>query len=160
MGRMRAAAAADEGPLASINIIPFVDIVLVLLVIFMLTSAVIMRATMKVDLPKAAAGGATVESTVNLVLTKEGTLLLNGQSVAGDAAAQFIKGEVASHPKLQAVIAADKAVDYGRVMALIDLVKAAGVTSFALDVEKSIGAATPVTAPPTPATPAPPAAGP
>jgi biopolymer transport protein ExbD len=158
MGRMRAAASADEGPLASINIIPFVDIVLVLLVIFMLTSAVIMRATMKVDLPKAAAGGATVESTVNLVLTKEGTLLLNGESVPEEQARAFIRGEVASHPKLQAVIAADKAVDYGRVMALIDLVKGAGVTSFALDVEKSGGVPQPVTSPgatPTPATPAP-----
>ena len=63
-------AADDDGPIASINIIPFVDIVLVLLVIFMLTSATIIRASLKVELPKAASGGARVESTLNLVYSK------------------------------------------------------------------------------------------
>ena len=137
MGRLRDAALADEGPLASINIIPFVDIVLVLLVIFMLTSAAIVRATMKVDLPKAAAGSATVESTVNLVLTRDGVLALNGQPSTMEAARRFIKAEVAQKPKLQAVIAADKTVPYGQVMTVVDLVKQSGVTSFALDVERT-----------------------
>ena len=49
----------DEGLLANINIIPFVDIVLVLLIIFMLTSIAIVRASMVVNLPKAATGGAS-----------------------------------------------------------------------------------------------------
>jgi biopolymer transport protein ExbD len=44
-------ATEDDGPISSINIIPFVDIVLVLLVIFMLTSATIIRASLKVELP-------------------------------------------------------------------------------------------------------------
>ena len=147
MGALHDTVANDEGPLASINIIPFVDIVLVLLVIFMLTSAAIVRATMKVDLPKAASGGATVASTVNLVLTKEGTLLLNGAASSEAAAAQFIKSESAKDPKLQAVIAADRAVDYGRVMNVIDLVKVNGVTTFALDVQR---AAAPASAAPSP----------
>jgi biopolymer transport protein ExbD len=64
----------DEGVLASINIIPFVDIVLVLLVIFMLTSATIVKAQLKVDLPKAATGGSRVNTTLNLVLSREGKL--------------------------------------------------------------------------------------
>ena len=55
---------------------------LVLLVIFMLTSATIVRASLKVELPKAASGGSKVESTVNLVLTKAGELSLNGEKVA------------------------------------------------------------------------------
>jgi biopolymer transport protein ExbD len=136
MGRLRDAALADEGPLASINIIPFVDIVLVLLVIFMLTSAAIVRATMKVDLPKAAGGSDLVQSTVNLVLTKEGVLALNGQPSSLAAAGSFIHAEVAKHPKLQAVIAADRAVSYGEVMTVVDMVKQNGVTSFALDIER------------------------
>jgi biopolymer transport protein ExbD len=143
VGRLRDAALADEGPLASINIIPFVDIVLVLLVIFMLTSAAIVRATMKVDLPKAAAGNSIVQSTVNLVLTKEGVLALNGQPSTPAAAAAFIRGEVAAHPKLQAVIAADKSVPYGQVMTVVDMVKQAGVTSFALDIERIAPSAPP-----------------
>ena len=136
----------DEGPLATINIIPFVDIVLVLLVIFMLTSATIMRASLKVELPKAASGGGKVETTINLVYTKAGELLLNGQTIPSLAnAAVVIRGEVAKNPKVQAVISADKGVEYGKVVEIIDTVKQNGVTAFALDIERGPpqGAVTP-----------------
>ena len=59
----------NDGPIASINIIPFVDIVLVLLIIFMVTSTAIVKAAIKVDLPTAASAGQSVSATVNLVLT-------------------------------------------------------------------------------------------
>jgi biopolymer transport protein ExbD len=126
MGRLRGAAAADDGAIASINIIPFVDIVLVLLVIFMLTSAAIVRATMKVDLPKAATGGQTVASTVNLVIVADGSVMLNGAPTTLDAAVAFVRAEVKARPDLQAVIAADQGVPYGRVMTLVFRVNPAG----------------------------------
>jgi biopolymer transport protein ExbD len=127
----------DEGPLASINIIPFVDIVLVLLIIFMLTSAAIVRASMMVNLPKAASAGAHVESTVNIVCTKDGKLLLNGKPSTETEIVDHVKKTHEQDPKLQAVIAGDKGVEYGRVMDIIDLVKRNGVTAFALDVERA-----------------------
>jgi len=133
----------DEGPLASINIIPFVDIVLVLLIIFMLTSIAIVRASMVVNLPKAATGGARVESTVNIVCNKDGSLMLNGARTTVEEIGSFVKRESATNAKLQAVIAADKGVEYGHVVDLIDLVKRNGVSAFALDVERQ-------TAPPPP----------
>jgi biopolymer transport protein ExbD len=129
-------AAEDEGPLASINIIPFVDIVLVLLVIFMLTSATIVRASLKVELPRAASGGSRVDSTVNLVLTKQGELFLNGGKLSPADAGRAIRQQSATNPKTQAVISADKGVEYGRVVELIDLVKQNGVSAFALDIER------------------------
>jgi biopolymer transport protein ExbD len=133
----------DEGPLASINIIPFVDIVLVLLIIFMLTSIAIVRASMVVNLPKAATGGARVESTVNIVCNKDGTLLLNGAASNLDDIGKFVRRESTSNPKLQAVIAADKGVAYGHVVDLVDLVKRNGVSAFALDVERNTGSSAP-----------------
>lgn len=126
----------DEGILASINVIPFVDIVLVLLVIFMLTSAAIMRAQLKVELPKAASAGSTVESTINLVYTRGGELLLNGEKVTFAQAAAVVRREARANPKTQAVISADKGVEYGRVVDVIDMVKQNGVSAFALDVER------------------------
>jgi len=130
-------AADDEGPLASINIIPFVDIVLVLLVIFMLTSATIVRATLKVELPKAASGGGKVESTINLLYNKNGELFMNGDKQPSLAAiAGLIRKEAAQNPKVQAVISADKGVEYGRVVEIIDVVKQGGVSAFALDIER------------------------
>jgi biopolymer transport protein ExbD len=129
-------AAEDEGPLAAINIIPFVDIVLVLLVIFMLTSATIVRASLKVELPRAASGGSRVDSTVNLVLTKRGELFLNGTPMPLPQAALAVRRQSAASAKTQAVISADKGVEYGKVVELIDLVKQNGITAFALDIER------------------------
>ncbi len=142
MGSLSEAAAEDEGVLASINIIPFVDIVLVLLVIFMLTSSAIVRASLRVELPKAASGGARVESTINLVYGKDAKLLLNGAEVPSLAeAGRLIRQQAAANPKTQAVIAADKGVAYGKVVELIDLVKQNGVSAFALDIERGSSAA-------------------
>jgi biopolymer transport protein ExbD len=133
----------DEGLLANINIIPFVDIVLVLLIIFMLTSIAIVRASMVVNLPKAATGGARVESTVNIVCNKDGSLMLNGARSSVGEIGKLVKRESAANPKLQAVIAADKGVEYGKVVDLIDLVKRNGVSAFALDVEREISISPP-----------------
>ncbi len=133
----------DDGPLANINIIPFVDIVLVLLIIFMLTSIAIVRASMVVNLPKAATGGARVESTVNIVCNKDGSLMLNGTRSTVGEIGTFVKREASANPKLQAVIAADKGVEYGHVVDLIDLVKRNGVSAFALDVERQTAPSTP-----------------
>ena len=127
----------DDGPLASINIIPFVDIVLVLLVIFMLTSATIVRASLKVDLPKAASGGSRVESTLNVVVPREGPILINGEPVSDmNAAAGMVRAAAQADAKTQAVIAGDKGVEYGRVIEMIDLVKQNGIRAFALDIER------------------------
>src|SRR5688500_20177384 len=94
----------DDDLLASINIIPFVDIVLVLLVIFMLTSATIVRASLKVELPKAASAGSRVESTLNLVYRKNGELLIDGRTFTSrEEAAAVVRTSAAADPKLQAV---------------------------------------------------------
>lgn len=136
--------ADDEGPVASINIVPFVDIVLVLLVIFMLTSATIIRSSLKVELPRAASGGSRVESTLNLVCTRAGAIQVNGQTVGSLAeAGALVRRAAAADPKTQAVISADKGVEYGRVIDLIDVVKQNGVTTFALDVERRAAGAAP-----------------
>jgi len=133
----------DEGPLASINIIPFVDIVLVLLIIFMLTSNTIAKASLKVDLPKAASGGSKVNSTLNVVLSKQGDMLFNGEAVTSLAQlSERVRAAAQADAETQAVIAADKGVAYGKVMEIIDVVKVAGVKTFALDVERGAAPAT------------------
>ena len=127
----------DTEVMASINIIPFVDIALVLLIIFMVTSQAIARQSLQVDLPRAASGGSTPETTLNIVLTQEQALLLNGEPVDRDSLARITRDQAATNPKLQAVIAADQANPYGDVVAVIDLVKTNGVTSFALNIERT-----------------------
>jgi biopolymer transport protein ExbD len=129
---------ADDEVIATINIVPFVDIVLVLLIIFMLTSAAIVRASIQVDLPSAASAGSGVSSTLNLVLTKEGALFLDGQVTNHAALASHVARAAWKDNNLQAVISADTKVDYGQVVKLIDVVKANGVKSFALNLEREM----------------------
>lgn len=126
----------DDDVIASINIIPFVDIVLVLLIIFMVTSTAIVKAAIKVELPKAAAAGSEVSSTVNLVVTADRELILDGEPVSFADAADRIRGLAADRPDLQAVISADKVLPYGEVVGVIDMVKQSGVVTFALNIER------------------------
>jgi biopolymer transport protein ExbD len=133
---MAALQTQDDDIVAGINVTPFVDIALVLLVIFMVTSSYITRAALEVELPQAASAGSAVDTTLNVVVARDGALFLDGQPVDHAALAARIQAASAADPKLQAVIAADKGVAYGAVVKVIDLVKTHGVKSFALNVER------------------------
>ena len=121
--------------ITDINVTPLVDIVLVLLIIFMVTTTYIVNPSIKVDLPKAATGSDQTRTPLALTLTKEGGLYLNGEKSDDDGVRRFIGSEIGRNPDLQAIIAADKAVPHGSVVHVIDLVKRAGVRKFAINVE-------------------------
>jgi biopolymer transport protein ExbD len=125
-----------EDVISEINVTPFVDIVLVLLIILMVTSAQIVRSALRVELPHAASGGETVDSTLNIVITKEGDMYLDGSLTTEEQLIASIQREMRTNEKVQAVIAADKGVVYGRVVHVIDVVKSNGIRSFALNIER------------------------
>lgn len=131
--------AAEDEAVSDINITPFVDVVLVLLVILMVTSSQIAKSAFEVQLPSAAAANQSVESTLNILITKDGALLMDGVRLSERLLETKVKNQVLENPKLQAVIGADTGVDYGDVVRIIDLVKANGVKSFALNVERKGG---------------------
>jgi len=126
----------DE-PISDINITPFVDVVLVLLIILMVTSVKIVKAAIQVDLPTAAAQGEGVSTTLNIVIEEDGTMLIDGETADDAAIIAKVKKELALDPNLQAAIAAAKTVEYDRVMHAIDLVKSNGVKSFALNIQRA-----------------------
>ena len=128
----------DDEIVASINIVPFVDIVLVLLVIFMLTSSAIVRASISVDLPTAASAGANVASSLNIVLTADNELFLNGEPSTIEALGEYVARASWKEKNLQAVISADKGIDYGQVIGIVDIVKQNGIKSFALNIEREL----------------------
>ena len=150
----------DDGDrrIVDINVTPLVDITLVLLIIFMVTTTYIVNPTIKVDLPKAASGSEQMKTTLALTLSKDGDLYLNGEKTDEAAVTRYIGGELPKNPELQAIIAADKIVPHGNVVRVIDIVKRAGVRKFAINVESP--AAIPAAAPAGEAPPAPPAPAP
>jgi biopolymer transport protein ExbD len=131
----------DSGRMITdINVTPLVDITLVLLIIFMVTTTYIVNPSIKVDLPKAVSGTDQNRSTLALTLTKEGQLYLNGDLSDETKVLNQISSELPKNPDLQAIIAADKVVSHGNVVHIIDLVKRAGVRKFAINVDSAVSA--------------------
>ncbi len=122
--------------IADINVVPLVDIILVVLIIFMVTAPMFMKPTINVNLPKAASGDQTAPSKLNIALTADGKINLNGAFVDEGAIRAKATDEVSKNAEVQAIISADKDVPHGKVMALLDVVKTAGVKKFAISIEK------------------------
>jgi biopolymer transport protein ExbD len=128
----------DEGggAITDINVTPFVDVVLVLLVVFIVTAKLIVARGVEIDKPKAATGG-DVQSTLRVSVNAAGDLFVNGDKYASDpAAVARIKEIAATSSKPKAIIAGDRKTAYGGVMRAIDLVQQAGVTAIALENER------------------------
>lgn len=130
-----AASDEEEDAITGINVTPLVDIVLVLLIIFMMTASYIVTPAIRVDLPKAETSEPVVQSTLALVITREGEVFLNNKKVTDDEIRAFIKSEKASGKDLEAILAADAAIRHGRVVQLIDLIKGEGIVKFAINTQ-------------------------
>jgi biopolymer transport protein ExbD len=129
----------EEAPgITDINVTPFVDVVLVLLVVFIVTAKLIVARGVEIDKAKMAAGAEVAGLTLRVTVTADGKLFVNGDAYTDDAAAVAkIKTIAAAAPtKPKAIIAGDQRTQYGGVMHAIDLVTQAGVTSIALENER------------------------
>ena len=124
----------DDDAITGINVTPLVDITLVLLIIFMVTTSYIVKAAIEVDLPKAATGRETKPTTLAVTLTRQGDLYLNERPTSAEDLTAHVRAELESNPELQALISADTELPYGRVVWLIDLIKQLGVRRYALNV--------------------------
>lgn len=127
----------EDEVIAQINVIPFVDIALVLLIIFLLTANLIARAEIPVDLPRAATANETVEAALNVVVTASGELFLDGTRVSLEQLTEGAGARLRANPSLRAVIAADRSVRYESVVEVIDALKGAGLAAFALSIERT-----------------------
>ncbi len=126
----------DDDIIVGINVTPLVDVVLVLLIIFMVTATYIVRASIEVELPRAAHGGETTGILLSVVIDRDGALFLDGVRRSEDELAARAREAAAANPEARAIIAADKGALHGAVVRVIDVVKGAGITKFAINIEK------------------------
>jgi biopolymer transport protein TolR len=104
-----------------INVVPYIDVMLVLLVIFMVTAP--MTNPGVVELPKV---GETLKQQVNpivIFIKKNGKIEIDGKTFKNDALLAHVKKITDKNPKQSVVIAADKKVNYGKVITIMDLLK-------------------------------------
>ena len=126
----------DSSEISEINITPFVDVVLVLLVIFMVTAPMMVKTTMDLKLPSAENTDEIKQDTISVTILKSGNVMLLGKLISADDLKSEVKKAVRKNSNVQVLMEADKMATHGMVIELIDLVKAAGATNFAFQVEK------------------------
>jgi biopolymer transport protein ExbD len=125
----------DES-ISEINITPFVDVVLVLLVIFMVTAPMIAQQAINIELPSAKSSDETGSESIGIAVTATGQILLNGEITSKDAVLGLIEKKLATNKNIQVIIAADGLAAHKHVITAIDLAKQAGVENFAFQVNR------------------------
>ena len=125
--------------IAAINVTPLVDVVLVLLIILMVSSTYIVAQTLKVQLPKARATDGTADKPTKVELLKDGSLRFNDEKVSDAILTEKVKAAVSADPEMSLVVSADKEVQHGNVVRVLDIAKIAGVTKFAINVMQGAG---------------------
>ncbi|MEC5384786.1 protein TolR [Uliginosibacterium sp. H3] len=129
-----------------INVVPYIDVMLVLLVIFMVTAP--MMPTGTVDLPSVAKSSQTKQQPLEVVIRSERELALQNHaetgggkeaSVSRDALVERLKSAQAANPEQPVVISANKNVRYEVVMQIMDLLQRNNINKVGLLVQQQAG---------------------
>jgi biopolymer transport protein ExbD len=125
----------DDELITAINVTPLVDIVLVLLIILMVTASYIVSKNIPMDLPSADTGeAANTPRQFSVSITEGGQLYLNGEETTWDGLATEARSFAAAETEPRAVIAADRRVSHGEFIRIVDLLRSARITRYAINV--------------------------
>jgi biopolymer transport protein TolR len=123
--------------ITDINVTPFVDVVLVLLILFMLAAPTFYQSAIKVELPTSTSASQFKHITLKLFVTKKGEAFLEKEKLTAATIASVIKQALAIDPSVDAIISADKDASHGAVLHVIDALRGAGIKSVAIGTRNS-----------------------
>ena len=129
---------SKRGPMHEINVVPYVDVMLVLLVIFMVTAPLVTPGV--IDLPSVDKASAPKLAPIEIVITEDRKVSLRERDAAGKVLGErpVARGEIAKlikDPKTPVLIAGDKNVKYEAVLQLMDELRAQGIERVGLQVK-------------------------
>ncbi|HVV66424.1 MAG TPA: protein TolR [Rhizomicrobium sp.] len=118
--------------MADINVTPFVDVMLVLLIVFMVT-APLLTVGVPVDLPKTRAQALSQDrEPLSVTIRRNGRIYLQNSPIAEDALVERLTAISQNGYDQRIYVRGDRSVDYGRVMEVMGLLSAAGFTHIGL----------------------------
>ena len=134
-----------ENVFAEINITPLTDIFLVLLIIFMVTSSVIVnqsgagaKAGLKVNLPKGSAADVTpTAADLSVAMLADGRLVVAGSVVTEEELKKVLDDAKQKNPDTRVIVQADEGVMHGKVVQVMEMAKAAGLGQLAIGVREA-----------------------
>ena len=132
VGIKRSTGGRRHRPLGEINVTPFVDVMLVLLIVFMVT-APLLTVGVEVDLPKTKAGAINADAAPLVVSIKsDGSLYLQETGVEPQALIPRLKAISNANPDVRIFVRGDRAVSYGEVLSVMGRIQSAGFEKVAL----------------------------
>jgi biopolymer transport protein ExbD len=126
----------DEKEFSEINITPFTDVVLVLLIIFMITSPFLISRGMKVKLPKSSTTEQLNTKTIKVYLTADKHIFINDLPVLFNDVQNVLQQEFIKENTTEVVIDADSNALHGDVVQLLDILKESGASKLLIGAEK------------------------
>ena len=120
--------------LAEINVIPLVDVVLVLLIIFMITAPLLYRG-IDIKLPQAATNTIKPEERRVLSIEPGGAIYLDKEQVTVERLSELLPSLKKENPDVSIYLRADRAVNYGLVVSVMDLIKRSGIDKLGIVTE-------------------------
>lgn len=118
-------------------IIPMIDIIFFLLVFFMMNSLqTIAQKALSVQLPQAQSASAPVQMPIILTVDAEGHITMDNKPVSYDEASDMMKKHISENSNAAVILQADKRTAHGQVVAVMDMLKAAGVKRLAIAAEQ------------------------
>lgn len=128
---------SDDAIMAEINIVPFTDVMLVLLVIFMVTTPLLVMESFKIKLPSARTGTAEVASVTTVIVTAEGRVLVNDKEVDIVNLTEALEAEFKDVTGEKTVLLkGDKEASHGTVVTVLDSARAAGADKLSIATER------------------------
>jgi biopolymer transport protein ExbD len=123
--------------LTEINVVPLVDIILVVLIIFMVAAPLVMQPKIDISLPKSSSTDFDKsKKPMKITVGKEGELFVDGNAVNLDQLRAESAKRSAQNPDTNAILVADKAVTLEMVTEIIDAVKSNGLKKVAFSIQK------------------------
>jgi len=118
--------------MGEINITPLTDVMMVLLVIFMVTTPLIMKASIDINLPKAHVKKAAAVENLQITLTSDGKLYVNRRTIKITELEPYLRRFFRDGGDPKVTISADKRVPYGDAVKVLDIARQAGATKLLL----------------------------
>ena len=134
---MGASPSASQEVISEINIVPLVDIILVVLIIFMVTASSFSSKEVQVQLPKSSSGSAATTLPLTVQVSTSGQMYVNGLEVTEEALRSQALERAASDPDSTAVVSADASASHGVVVRVMDVLQSSGLSKLAVSVEGS-----------------------
>lgn len=124
-----------ERIISEINITPLTDVMLVLLVIFMVTTPLLVMESFKIKLPRATSAEPQIETGITITIAPGDILYLNGKQVGMDELKGLLPERLAISRDKAIVIKADKTIYHGTVVKVLDTARKAGAVKLSIATE-------------------------